>query len=138
VVEDRPQRPRQPSFLAAWARSDQHRQPEETPLDPAGSITVTAQGTRARDPLTVGHAALDFDLRAATVYARAPLVNHLSDELAHEIPRDPATSPGALITSVDPVSRQVARGRAKPPGSDNVARPRWRPTTSKGKDVDPA
>jgi hypothetical protein len=34
-----------------------------------------------------------------------------------------------FITSVDPLSRQGARSRAKPHGSDDRARPRWRPKT---------
>lgn len=42
-----------------------------------------------------------------------------------------------FITSVDPVSRQGTRSRAKAHGLADSARPRWRPETLNGKDVDP-
>jgi hypothetical protein len=43
-----------------------------------------------------------------------------------------------FITSVDQASPQVARGRAKSHGSEELARPRWRPKTENDKRVDPA
>jgi hypothetical protein len=55
-----------------------------------------------------------------------------------KVPAIAALGNDVFITSVDRVSRQVARGRAKPHESKGSARPRWRPKTPNDKGVDPA
>jgi hypothetical protein len=51
--------------------------------------------------------------------------------------RRPDSNRDPFITSVGPVSPQVARSRAKPHDSERSGRPRWRPKTPNGKRVDP-